>query len=37
MLIEDALAELRRHAGNQFDTHCVDALVDVVASEHHHS
>ncbi len=29
--VEVALAELRRHAGTQFDAHCVEVLVDVMA------
>jgi len=31
--IEQALAELRRHAGSQFDPACVDALRRVIAGE----
>jgi putative nucleotidyltransferase with HDIG domain len=31
MHIADAIAELRRNAGRQFDERCVDALIEVVA------
>jgi diguanylate cyclase (GGDEF)-like protein/putative nucleotidyltransferase with HDIG domain len=32
MPVEDAIEELRRNAGGQFDAHCVDALIAVVAA-----
>ncbi|HEY1513377.1 MAG TPA: hypothetical protein VGF66_06445, partial [Gaiellaceae bacterium] len=28
--VDEAIVELRAHAGTQFDARCVDALVDVV-------
>jgi diguanylate cyclase (GGDEF)-like protein len=33
--VEEAIVELRANAGSQFDTHCVDALVDAVNEAAH--
>jgi HD-GYP domain-containing protein (c-di-GMP phosphodiesterase class II) len=33
MSLADALDELRRHAGSQFDCRCVDALAEHLAAE----